>query len=115
VFLEKAAVQGHVYAMLALGSIHDTRKEYEQALKWTTKCAEAGLPKAMFDLGYCLDTGEGMSTPDHPAAASWFRRAADAGIGDAAYNLSLMYSVGRGWAWQTISGSSASTLYTLVS
>jgi len=32
--LEKAAEQGHAYAMVALGVYHNQRKEYEQALRW---------------------------------------------------------------------------------
>jgi TPR repeat protein len=45
--LEKAAGQGHAYAMLCLGFDHHGREEYEQAVGWFTKGAEAGLPKAM--------------------------------------------------------------------
>jgi len=44
--LEKAAGQGHAHAMHTMGSIHDTRKEVEQAVAWYTKGAEAGLPEA---------------------------------------------------------------------
>ena len=44
--LQKAAGQGHAYAMRALGAIHNAGNEHEQALKWFTKGAEAGLPKA---------------------------------------------------------------------
>jgi TPR repeat protein len=76
--LEKAAGQGHVYAMLTLGTIHRERKEHEQAVAWFTKAAEAGLPEAMFNLGCCLDEGEGVAA-DPQAAMGWFRRAADAG------------------------------------
>jgi len=97
--LEKAAGQGHAYAMETLGGIHYEREEHEQAVAWFTKSAEAGLPKAMFNLGACLDKGEGVAAPDYPAAAGWYRRAAEARHGDAAANLSRMYSVGRGWAW----------------
>jgi len=104
--LEKAAGQGHVYAMHSLRSIHDTRKEYEQAMKWITQGAEAGLPKAMFNLGVRLDSGQGVAAPDYPAAASWYRRAADAGSADGAYNLSHMYTVGRGWARQIMPAAS---------
>jgi hypothetical protein len=82
--LEKAAGQGHAHAMSVLGSIHHVWKEYEQAVAWTTKAAEAGLPEAMFDLACSLDTGEGVAAPDPPAAMGWFRRAADAGHGGAA-------------------------------
>jgi len=96
--LEKAAGQGHAYAMKVLGSIHSARDEHEQAVGWFTKGAEAGLPGAMFALGCCLDAGDGVAAPDYPAAAGWYRRAADAGAGAAAYNLSCMYAVGRGRA-----------------
>ena len=71
--LEKAAGQGHAYAMNALGGIHRVRMEHEHAIEWYTKGAEAGLPKAMFNFGLMLDHGEGMAAPDYPAAAGWFR------------------------------------------
>ena len=96
--LEKAAGQGHVYAMDALGEVHLEREEYEQFVKWCTKGAEAGLPKSMFNLGRCLMSGQGVAAPDFPAAADCYRRAADAGHGEAAYYLSSMYTIGRGWA-----------------
>ena len=40
--LEKAAGQGHAYAMVTLGSIHHTRKDHGQVMRWTTRAAEAG-------------------------------------------------------------------------
>jgi len=83
--LEKAAGQGHAYAMLSLGDIHRQWQEHEQAVGWLTKGAEAGLPDAMFALGNCLDKGRGVAAPDYPAAAEWWRRAAVAGHGGAAY------------------------------
>jgi TPR repeat protein len=81
--LEKAAGQGHVYAMFALGNIHRVRKEHEQAVAWWTKAAQARLPSGMFNLRCCLGNGEGVAAPDPPAAMGWFRRAADAGHGGA--------------------------------
>jgi TPR repeat protein len=98
--------------MDALGGVHEERKELERALGWCTKGAEAGLPKAMYNLGVMLDVGEGMAAPDYPAAADWYKRAADAGHVGAANNLSNMYQAGRGMARQNMSTSSA--LYTLV-
>jgi len=104
--LEKAAGQGHAYAMFELGNIHDTskelgdvydtRKEYDQAVAWYTKGAEAGLPNAMFGLAVCLDKGEGEAAPDYLAVAEWYRRAAESGHEGAANNLCHMYTVGRG-------------------
>ena len=96
--------------METLGSIHDTRQEYEQAVAWFTKAAEAGLPKAMFNLGCSLEEGTGVAAPDYPAAAGWYRRAADADYAGAANNLSNMYTVGRGWTWQIMPATSSSTL-----
>jgi TPR repeat protein len=69
VHLEKAAGQGHAYAMTALGDIHNERTEHERAVQWYTKGAEAGLPRAMFSLGWHLDEGKGVPAPDYPAAA----------------------------------------------
>jgi len=82
--------------MSALGNIHEERKEHERAVLWYTKGAEAGLPRAMFNLGSLLVDGKGVAAPDYPAAVDWYRRAADAGVGAAAANLSAMYTVGRG-------------------
>jgi TPR repeat protein len=104
--MEKAAGQGHAYAMYELGLIHNQGKKHEQAVEWFTKGAEAGLPGAMCHLGCCLDLGEGVAAPDYPAAADWYRRAAAAGNGEAAINLSDMYTVGRGRAWQIIPATS---------
>jgi len=78
--LEKAAGQGHAYAMDALGSIHRVRKEHGQAVEWYMKGAEAGLPLSMFKLAEGLDTGEMVAVPDYAAAVYWYRRAAAAGL-----------------------------------
>jgi TPR repeat protein len=98
--LEKAAGQGHAYAMSTLGDIHGLWKEHVLAAEWFAKGAEAGLPGAMFSLASCLELGEGVAALDYPAAADLYRCAADAGIGAAAANLSQMYTVGRGRAGQ---------------
>ena len=100
--LEQAAGQGHAHAMLTMGYIHAARNEHEQAVKWYTRGAEAGLPRAMFLLGYCLDKGKGVAAPECPAAADWYKHAADAGVGDAANNLCIMYTLGRGGAWHIV-------------
>jgi TPR repeat protein len=53
-------------------------------------------PWLLFNLGVCLDQGEGLAAPDHPAAAGWYKRAAGAGDAAAASALSNMYILGRG-------------------
>jgi TPR repeat protein len=93
--------------MDALGCIHRERNEPERAVEWLAKGAEAGLPRAMYNLGSNLDMGVGVAAPDYTAAADWYRRAADGGIGRAAGNLCTMYTVGRGEAWQIMPGFSS--------
>ena len=112
--MEQAAGQGHAYAMYALGDLYRERKEHERAVEWYTNAAEAGLPRAMFDLGVCLDQGEGVAAPDYSAAADWYMRAADAGDGVAAKNVFNMYTLGHGRAWQIMPATSA-TFWSLVS
>jgi len=105
--LEKAAGQGHSFAMAWLARCYSLREEHEQAAEWYTMGAEAGLPQAMYNLGCRLEEGEGVAAPDYPAAADWFRRAADAGNGNAAVNLAAMYTRGR--AWQIMLATPSST------
>ena len=114
-FLEQATGQGHAHAMCAMGTIHHARNEHEQAVEWFTKGAEAGLPRAMYHVGYYLDMGEGVAAPDSPAAAEWHRRAAEAGFGEAASALCHMYTLGRGRAWHIMPATLSSTLQTLAS
>ena len=106
--------------MYQLGCIHDARNEHEQAVRRFTEGAEAGLPRAMFNLAHRLTSGEGVAAPDYPAAADWLRRAADAGHVKAAYNLCNIYTLGRGgaWqigAWQMVPASSSATFQSAVS
>ena len=51
--------------MLMLWHTQDKRKEHEQATRWLIKAAEAGLPKAQFNLGHRLvhEADGGAGTP----------------------------------------------------
>jgi hypothetical protein len=42
--MEKAAGQGHAYAMYALGGVHIKRKEFERAAEWHTKVGLCNMP-----------------------------------------------------------------------
>jgi TPR repeat protein len=55
-----------------LGSIQGVRNEHEQAVAWFTEGAEAGLPRATFSLGCCLEDGIGVAALDYPTAADWY-------------------------------------------
>jgi len=116
--MQKAAEQGHAYAMNSLGCAHFQRNEFELAVRWFTKGAEAGLPDAMLNLGQLLNAGKGVAAPDLKAAAGWYRLAADtdtgefsapctvSAVGKAAQKLCTMYTLGLGRARHIMPASS---------
>ncbi|MEZ5863215.1 MAG: tetratricopeptide repeat protein [Geminicoccaceae bacterium] len=61
------------------------------------RAAEAGDPKAQFDLADRYLDGRGVAADDE-AAARWFLTAAEGGYAPAQYNMSLLYLMGRGVA-----------------
>jgi len=105
--LEKAAGQGHAYAMLWLSRMHYRMNEDERAMECLSKGAEAGLPNAMHNFACGLPEGKGMAAPDYVAAAGWYKRAADGGDAKAANNLSHMYQLGCGKVWQIMLATSS--------
>ena len=90
--LEKAAGQGHAYAMDVLGCVFHRWKEPVRSSAWYSKGAEAGLPMAMFNFGNRLQRGVGMAAPDYPAAADWYRRAAGARTYSSTFRVNLSRS-----------------------
>ena len=82
-----------------LGDMHrigeGVKQDYEEALKWYRKAAEAGFADAQYNLGNMHRTGFGVEQ-DHVEAAKWFRKAAEAGHAMAQFNLGNMYRNGRG-------------------
>lgn len=82
VWLEKAAGQGSVKAMLALGDLHNastTEADGDAAMMWYKKAAQAGNIEAKRKLGIGFDIGRGRMEPDHEAAMAQFEAAASAG------------------------------------
>ena len=68
---------------------------YEAAVSYYFKAAEKNEVEAMFNLGYALYHGEGI-TQSYPTAAMWFKKAANMGHPKAAYNLAFCYMNGQG-------------------
>ena len=98
--LTKAASLGYAPAQFHLSTLYDkgasgAAKDPAKARLWAERAAQAGVPKAMYNLGLFLFDGKG-GPPDLPAAAAWFRKAADLGLGDAQYNLARLYENGYG-------------------
>ena len=68
---------------------------YDVAVGYYLKAAEFNEVEAMFNLGYALYHGEGI-TQDFPSAVMWFKRAANLEYPKAEYNLAFCYMNGKG-------------------
>lgn len=69
--------------------------DYDTALQEWLPLAEAGDPKAQYQIGVLHYRGEGLPQ-SFVEAAKWYKKAADRGDADAQYNLGLMYAAGKG-------------------
>lgn len=98
--LTKAANLGYTPAEFYLAKLYENgeaglTRDPAAARRWTERAANAGEPRAMYNLAlYCFD---GVGGPkDLDAAAGWFRKAAQAGLVDSQYNLGRLYEQGYG-------------------
>jgi TPR repeat protein len=82
-------------AMEAKGDEYYQAKDYQQAVAWFRKAAEAGEPLGMTNLGYVYENGYGVEK-DHKEAITWYRKAAEAGDAQGMNNLGYMYGNGYG-------------------
>ena len=71
------------------------KQDYEQALKWYSRAAQAGHVDALNDLGSMFLNGLGCPK-DAEAAVECYRKAAAAGQKEAMFNLALLYLHGDG-------------------
>ena len=70
-------------------------QSYSEAVKYFTIAAEKGDKTAQANLGYCYDTGKGI-TQDHIKAVRWYSSAAEKGVRAAQFNLALCYEYAKG-------------------
>ncbi len=66
----------------------------EKFAEWQ-KMAEAGNPKAMYNVGQCYRRGDGVDK-DYKQAFDWFEKAAKKGDADAMFNVGVYYLQGNG-------------------
>ena len=69
--------------------------DYDKAMEYFRKAAEQGYADAQWGLGWCYETGRGV-TQDYNEAVRWYRKAADQGNAGAQNNLGVCYANGRG-------------------
>ncbi len=77
-------------------SIEQNASDFEQALNWTRKAAEAGLRQAQTDLGALYMYGGKGVTVDGTKAYEWFSRAAAQGSYEAELFIGDLYRYGHG-------------------
>ena len=80
---------------LRKANAHYEAGHYDVAVGYYLKAAEFNEVEAMFNLGYALYHGEGI-TQDYPSAVMWFKRAANLQYPKAEYNLAFCYMNGKG-------------------
>ena len=80
---------------LQKANAHYEEGHYDVAVGYYLKAAEYDEVEAMFNLGYALYHGEGI-TQSYPSAAMWFKRAANLQYPKAEYNLAFCYMNGKG-------------------
>ncbi len=96
--LRRTAEAGDARAQLELGFDYFTgangrTRSPEQAAYWFRLAAEAGLPEAWYNLGYCFETGFGVARDPH-RALQYYRLAGGAGIGEARLREAALLYVG---------------------
>jgi uncharacterized protein len=74
----KAAESGDPAGQFYLGTLHKTKKEYEQAVDWFEKAAAQAYLPALYTLGKMFEYGTGVPK-DRMKATSYFTKAAQSG------------------------------------
>lgn len=82
-FLNHVLTRGYLFGMgdkilHGMGAYHPFPKNFSEAVKWYTKAAEQGDPKAQFGLGEMYNAGEGVLQDDVQAYA-WLNIAGTSG------------------------------------
>jgi TPR repeat protein len=93
---QRGAEHGHHASMTNLGASYRYGlgvEDYTMALEWYEKAANAGVPRAMSELGALYDEGE-VVPRDYAKAHEWFEKAADKGDTTAMVELGRRYESG---------------------
>ncbi len=71
------------------------KKDYNSAVQYYHKAAQAGKAFSQMRIGYCYHNGFGV-TKDYTEAVKWYRKAAEQGDTGAQNNLGVCYELGHG-------------------
>lgn len=82
----------------ARGRAYEEAGNAQQAIYWVRKAAEAGHPKAQYDMARYYFEQYGGLPDDPPQLFRWMRASAQSGNSQAQHNVGLMYYQGKGTA-----------------
>lgn len=94
----QAGVSAEIIALDARGlelMYENNREDDRQACEHFRQAAERGYAASQYRLGYCYESGRGV-TQDHAKANEWYLKAAGQGYVHAQYKLGHSFRVGRG-------------------
>ena len=95
-WFEKAANQGHVIALNALGNIYvDRKNDLKKAFEYYEKCANKGFSICQRNLAHRYEYGKGISQ-DYKKAFEWYEKAAIQGDNISQFKLGKAYNYGNG-------------------
>ena len=95
--VRKAAEDGHVGAMFALGRwLGDDNRDDPQQVVWLKRAIERGSKEAMRSLGFCYANGMGGLEKNAATANAWYLKAVELGDSDAMFNLGVHHEKGFG-------------------
>ncbi len=93
--LHQDARVGQARAQYELGCDHFSARDYQNALLWLGKAAEAGYAPAQVKLGLCCERGYGLERPDLVQAWKWYSLAAEKQDPEGLYSQGLWYEEGK--------------------
>ncbi|MDQ2994122.1 MAG: hypothetical protein M3R00_04125 [Pseudomonadota bacterium] len=82
-------------ALYYQGKIYENRGELSIAFSLYKLAAQAGCALAQFEIGYCYESGKGVST-DNELAVNWYLKSAEKGLSQAQNSIAWMYREGKG-------------------
>ena len=96
----RPSTQGHIKAAGLTGSIYywgqGVAVDYKRAMAAYKIAAEGGDAHCQNELGYMLQDGRGIDTPDYKQALVWLKKAAAQDHPTAVGQLGTMYGEGKG-------------------
>lgn len=93
---QKAADRGQLQASVNVGRYYISKKDYDNALKYLTPSAKAGMPYAINTMGYLYEMGYGVNRNQNTAANLYKQAIMMSGERESMDRLGYLYECGCG-------------------